>query len=325
MSLDQREQLDAQLRGAGISGDESVDAERENFAKLMSGIPVPEGIRVQEISIGERPALRVTADAGADPGTLLYFHGGSHVVGSPRTALGLTAGLVIRTGITAISLDYRLAPEHPFPADVQDVVAAYRELLQQGHAPESIAFAGDSAGGGLTITGALAARDVGLPMPAAIVAFSPGLDATRTGESMTTKADADPLLNRTSIDRLSRYYVGDQDRRNPLLSPAVTADFTGLPPILVQVGTNELLLDDARRLALRASDAEVDVILDITAKVPHVFQSFTHALDEADEALDRAALFLRQRVHRPDSLGPATSGPLPYWSIQDTLQNTRPS
>ena len=159
-----------------------------------------------------------------------------------------------------------------------------------------MAVAGDSAGGGLTITGALAARDAGLPMPAAIVAFSPGVDATRTGTSMVTKADADPLLERTVLDRMSGFYVVDQDRRNPLLSPAVTADLTGLPPVLVQVGTNEMLLDDARRLALRASDADVDVILDITAKVPHVFQSFTGVLDEAGEALDRAALFLRQRV-----------------------------
>ncbi|HEV2636050.1 MAG TPA: alpha/beta hydrolase [Actinocrinis sp.] len=297
MSRIQREQLDAQLRGAGVGSEQSVGELRENFAKLMNPLPVPDGIRVHETSLGARPALHISPDTGADHGTLLYLHGGSHVVGSPRTALGLTAGLVVRTGIPSVSLDYRLAPEHPFPADVQDVVAAYRELLEQGRAPESIAFAGDSAGGGLTIAGALAARDAGLPMPAAIVAFSPGVDATRTGESMATKADADPLLERASLDRLSSYYVVDQDRRNPLLSPAVAADLTDLPPILVQVGTNEMLLDDARRLATRAADAEVDVILDITAKVPHVFQSFTGILDEADEALDRAALFLRQRVH----------------------------
>jgi acetyl esterase/lipase len=113
---------------------------------------------------------------------------------------------------------------------------------------------------------------------------------------MVTKADADPLLDRASLDRMSSFYVVDQDRRNPLLSPAVTADLTGLPPMLVQVGTNEMLLDDARRLAVRASDADVDVVLDITANVPQVFQSFTGVLDEAGEALDRAALFLRQRV-----------------------------
>ena len=296
MSTVQRERLDAQLRGVGLVSEQPVGEARENFAKLMNALPVPEGIRVHETSLGGRPALRVSPDAAASPGTLLYLHGGSHVVGSPRTALGLTAGLVVRAGIPAISLDYRLAPEHPFPADVQDVVAAYGDLLEQGHAPGSIAFAGDSAGGGLTITGALAARDAGLPMPAAIVAFSPGGDATRSGESMVTKADADPLIDRAAIDYMSHFYVAGQDRRDPLLSPAVTADLTGLPPLLVQVGTNEMLLDDARRLALRASDAEVDVVLDITAKVPHVFQSFTGVLDEAGEALDRAALFLRQHV-----------------------------
>lgn len=301
MSRLQRERLDAQLRGAGVGSEQSVSEIRDNFAKLMNALPVPEGIRVYETSFAGRPALRISSDTGAGSGILLYLHGGSHVVGSPRTALGLTAGLVVRTGIPSISLDYRLAPEHPFPADVEDVVAAYRELLEQGRSPQSIAFVGDSAGGGLTIAGALAARDAGLPMPAAIVAFSPGVDATRTGESMVTKVDADPLLDRASLDRMSGLYVAGQDRRNPLLSPAVAADLTGLPPVLVQVGTNEMLLDDARRLALRASDAEVDVILDITAKVPHVFQSFTGILDEADEALDRAALFLRQRVRpQPD-------------------------
>jgi len=296
MSVIQRERLDAQLRGVGLVSDQPVSDARESFAKLMNALPVPEGICVHETSLGGCPALRVVPDAGVGSGILLYLHGGSHVVGSPQTALGLTAGLVVRTGIPSISLDYRLAPEHPFPADVEDVVAAYRELLEQGRAPESIAFAGDSAGGGLTITGALAARDAGLPMPAAIVAFSPGVDATRAGESMTTKAEADPLLDRAALDYMSHYYVAGQDRRNPLLSPAVTADLAGLPPMLVQVGTNEMLLDDARRLALRASDAEDDVVLDITAKVPHVFQSFTGVLDEAGQALDRAAFFLRQHV-----------------------------
>jgi epsilon-lactone hydrolase len=153
MSIIQRERLDAQLRGTGVGSEQSVGEIRENFKKLMYAMPVPEGIAVDETSLGGRPALRVSPDAAARSGTLLYLHGGSHVVGSPRTALGLTAGLVVRTGMAGISLDYRLAPEHPFPADVQDVVAAYRELLEQGHAPESVAFAGDSAGGGLAVTG----------------------------------------------------------------------------------------------------------------------------------------------------------------------------
>jgi monoterpene epsilon-lactone hydrolase len=296
MSIVQREQLDARLRGAGIKDGQSVEEMRENFARLMGTMRVPERIRLHDTELGGRPALRVEPETGARPGLLLYFHGGSHVVGSPRTALGLTAELVVRTGIPSISLDYRLAPEHPFPADVEDVVAAYRDLLEQGRSPESIAFAGDSAGGGLTIAGVLAARDAGLPLPAAIVAFSPGVDATRSGDSMVTRAAADPLLDRATLDHMSRFYIPGQDRRNPLLSPAVAADLTGLPPLLLQVGTNEMLLDDARRFAMRASDADVDVILDITAKVPHVFPSFVGVIDEAGEALDRAALFLRQRV-----------------------------
>lgn len=142
MSQVQRERLDVQLRGVGLVSEQPVGEARESFAKLMNTLPVPEGIGVHETSLGGRPALHVIPDAGASTGTLLYLHGGSHVVGSPRTALGLTAGLVTRTGIPGISLDYRLAPEHPFPADVQDVVAAYRELLEQGLAPGSIALPG---------------------------------------------------------------------------------------------------------------------------------------------------------------------------------------
>ena len=229
MSKIQRERLDDQLRKASFISEQPVSEARESFAKLMNAMPVPDGVGVHETSLGGRPALRVTPDAAAAPGTLLYLHGGSHVVGSPRTALGLTAGLVVRTGIASLSLDYRLAPEHPFPADVQDVVAAYRELLEQGQAPGSVAFAGDSAGGGLAIAGALAARDAGLPAPAAVVAFSPGVDATRSGQSMVTRAAADPLIDRAAIDYMSRFYVAGHDRRDPLLSPAVTADLAGLP------------------------------------------------------------------------------------------------
>jgi monoterpene epsilon-lactone hydrolase len=157
-------------------------------------------------------------------------------------------------------------------------------------------FAGDSAGGGLSVTTVLAARDAGLPVPAGIVAFSPGLDHTRSGGSVTTKAQADPLLNRDGLERTGALYLGGQDPDQPLLSPAVRADLRGFPPMLLQVGTNELLLDDSVRLADRAREAEVDVVLDVTAGVPHVFQSFVGSLDEAGQALDRAALFVRQRV-----------------------------
>ena len=206
---------------------------------------------------------------------------------------------MVKTGFRAFSPDYRLAPEHPFPAGIQDTLSAYRALLDDGTDPSAIAFAGDSAGGGLTVTTCRAARDAGLPLPAAIVAFSPGLDATRTGESMDTKAGIDPILTRTGVERTGAMYLAGQDPRQPLLSPAVVADLTGFPPMLLQVRTNEILLDDSTRLAARATAARVDVILDITADVPHVFQSFAGGpLDEADQALDRAALFISQHIPR---------------------------
>ncbi|MFE9568465.1 alpha/beta hydrolase [Streptomyces sp. NPDC006692] len=233
---------------------------------------------------------------GPRAGTVLYFHGGGFVFGSPRTALSLTGSLVARTGFRAFSVDYRLAPEHPFPAAIDDTLNAYRALLDSGQDPSAIVFAGDSAGGGLAVTTALAARDAGLPLPAAILGFSAGLDATRTGRSMDTKAGVDPIFTREGLDHTGAMYLAGQDPQQPLLSPAVLADLTGFPPMLLQVGANEMLLDDSTRLAARAEAAGVDVVLDVTAGVPHVFQAYTGVLDEADEALDRAALFLVQRV-----------------------------
>ncbi len=290
--------VDAMLRRPQPEGRRSVEELRAGFAALMANMITPSGVRTTPTTLGSRPALlvEVEPDAGPPAGTILYFHGGAFVFGSPDTAMSLTGNLVARTGFRAISLDYRLAPEHPFPAAVEDSLGAYRALLDTGADPTTIAFAGDSAGGGLSVTTCLAARDAGLPMPAAIVAFSPGLDASRTGRSMDTKAGADPIFTRERLAYTGGMYLAGQDPNQPLLSPAVHADLTGFPPILLQAGTNEVLLDDATRLAARAWEAGVDVVLDITADVPHVFQAFAGVLDEADQALDRAAQFLVQRL-----------------------------
>lgn len=282
-------------RGPGGFDPQPVETMRENFASMMGRFAVPV-TRVEATVVAGRPALRVEPDGEPRPGTILYFHGGSFALGSPQTALGLTASLVSKTGMRAISLDYRLAPEHPFPAGIEDCVAAYRELLDSGAAAESIAFAGDSAGGGLAVTTTLAAKAAGLPVPGAVVAFSPGLDHTRTGQSMETKAGIDPFFTREGMGHTGDMYLAGQDPNQELLAPAVYADMTGFPPLLLQVGTNELLLDDSVRLAERARAADVDVILDVTANVPHVFQSFIGQLDEANLALDRAALFLIQHL-----------------------------
>ena len=298
MSRNQRHALDTMLRKAPQpSGPVPVERMREGFAAFMAAFPYPADVRRTPTELAGRPALLVEPEGDALPGTILYFHGGSFSLGSPETAMVLTANLVRRTGVRAISLDYRLAPEHPFPAAIDDCVAAFRSLLERGIDPASIMFAGDSAGGGLTVTTCLAARDAGLPMPAAIAAFSPGLDHTRSGATMSTKEGIDPFFTREGMGHTGAMYLGGQDPDQPLLAPAVHADLTGFPPILLQVGTNELLLDDSVRLAERAREADVDVILDITAGVPHVFQAFVGTLDEADQALDRAALFLTQHLN----------------------------
>jgi len=296
MSKEQRAKIDALMRQPQFEGARSVEEIRAGFSALMDTMIVPDAIRTEEATLGGRRALLVEPVDGARPGTILYFHGGSFVFGSPETALSLTANLVVKTGFRSFSVDYRLAPEHPFPAGIDDALSAYRDLLDRGEDPATIAFAGDSAGGGLSVTTCLGARDAGLPMPAAILLFSPGLDATRTGESMDTKAGIDPIFTREGLEPTKDMYLAGQDPRQPMLSPAVFADLTGFPPMLVQVGTNEVLLDDSTRIAARARDAGVDVILDVTADVPHVFQSFAGVLDEADEALDRAAFFLTQRL-----------------------------
>jgi len=296
MSREQRAGIDRMLRQPRPQGPQSVEEMRAGFRALMADMIIPDGIRTADVTLGDRPALLVEPTGGRRSGTILYFHGGSYVIGSPQTALSLTANLVARTGFRALSLDYRLAPEHPFPAAIEDTLSAYRALLDSGEDPAAVAFAGDSAGGGLTVTTCLAARDAGLPLPAAIVALSPGFDATRSGESIDTKAGIDPLFTRESLDHTGAMYLAGQDPRQPMLSPAVLADLTGFPPMLLQAGTNELLLDDSTRMAARARAAGVDVILDITAGVPHVFQSYAGVLDEADQALDRAALFLTQHT-----------------------------
>ncbi|MGG7508430.1 alpha/beta hydrolase [Plantibacter sp. YIM 135249] len=301
VSRSQRRALDAELRRAPQpSGPVPIEQMRAGFAAFMGSFAVPVGAHRTPTRLGGRPAVLVEADARPDaaprPGTILYFHGGSFSLGSPQTAMAVTTHLVIRTGVRAISLDYRLAPEHPFPAAINDCLDAYRELLDGGLDPESVVFAGDSAGGGLTVTTALAARDAGLPLPAGLVAFSPGLDHTRTGTSMHSKEGVDPFFTVDGMARTGELYLAGQDPQQPLLAPAVLADLSGLPPILLQLGTNELLLDDSVRLADRAREAGVDVILDVTADVPHVFQAWAGRLDEADLAVDRAALFVAQRL-----------------------------
>lgn len=310
MSRQQREAIDALLRSAPRGETPpTVEEQRSGFAAALTRSAAPD-VATRRIVLGGRPALELTPADATGPGHLLYLHGGGYVIGSPDTHAGLVGELATRAGVRATSVDYRLAPEHPFPAAVEDGLAAYRELLDSGVDPLDLVVGGDSAGGGLVLATLLAAREAGLPQPAAAVLFSPWVDLTVSGASVRTKRDADPIFAEADIRAYADLYVGTGDRAQPLASP-LFADLAGLPPLLIQVGANELLLDDAVRLAGRAGADDVDVTLEIGSGLPHVFQHHYGRLDEADDALDRAARFLITQLHAArfgaDGLGSAAS------------------
>jgi acetyl esterase/lipase len=192
----------------------------------------------------------------------------------------------------ALSIDYRLAPEHPFPAALEDAVAAYRWLLAQGYQPGKIVIAGDSAGGGLTIAALLSIRDAQLPMPAGAVPISPWTDLGGTGESIKTRAARDPMVGGDRLYPMAKQYLGKAEHTNPLASP-IHADFHGLPPMLIQVGDAEVLLDDANRVAERAKAAGVKVELEVWDDMIHVWHVFAKILPEAQQAIDKIGKFVQ--------------------------------
>ncbi|MEU9396175.1 alpha/beta hydrolase [Streptomyces sp. NPDC048324] len=291
MSRQQRDALDAMLRSAPRSETPPTPEEqRTGFATAITR-PAPDGVATRRTVLGGRPALELQPAEAFGQGRLLYLHSGGYVIGSPDTHAGLVGELARRAGLRTVSVDYRLAPEDPFPAAVDDGIAAYRELLATGTDPRDLVVAGDSAGGGLSIATLLAAREAGLPQPAAVAVFSPWADLTLAGESIRSKEGADPIFTGADLRAYADLYVRAGDRAHPLASP-VFADLTGLPPLLVQVGANEVLLDDAVRLADRAGADDVEVTLEIGPGLPHVFQHHYGRLDEADAALERAAHFL---------------------------------
>jgi acetyl esterase/lipase len=291
VSTEQRDNLDAILRQSAFPAGLDVAEQRRQLRELLSAQPLPAEITVTAAVLGGVPVAEVTVDGIEPRHTVLYFHGGVYVLGDAAQAAGLASQIGRRTRATVISVDYRLAPEHPYPAAVDDALAAYQALLDHGTAPADIAFAGESAGAGLAIATLVNARDHGLPLPAAALAMSPYADLTLAGTTMDTKRDADPLLSRENLQARIPDYTAGHDPALGLISP-IFADLSGLPPLIIQAGTHEVLLDDAIRLAAQAATADVQVTLDITPGVPHVFQAYYPILDEAATALDRAGQLL---------------------------------
>ncbi len=294
-----REQLDAvvgMLRsGAGPDLTQPAAVARLQFEAMLADIPSPDGVTFDRAEVGGLPAIWSRTAGAAEDKVLLYLHGGAYVIGDSWGYRPVWSGLAAASGAIGVSLDYRLAPEHPFPAAVDDAVAGYKALLDAGRPPGSILLAGDSAGGGLTIAALVEALRRGLPMPAAALVLSPWADLAHTGASMTQNAADDPSLTLAGLENSARQYLDGRDRSEPLASP-IHADLSGLPPLLIQVGSVEILLDDAVRLARQAGAAGVEVTLEIWPGMPHVWHAFGFALDEGLEATRRAGAFLRSRL-----------------------------
>ena len=269
---------------------------RKGFDVLASKFPLTPEFTFDHVDAGGVPAAWVEAP-GVDSGrTILYLHGGGYVIGSIDTHRELAGRLSQAASARVLIIDYRLAPEYPFPAAVEDATAAYRWLLASGGAAAArTVIAGDSAGGGLTVAAMLALREAGDPLPAAGVCLSPWVDMEGTGDSMTAKADVDPMVRHEGLVRMAGLYLNGADPRTPLAAP-LYADLSGLPPLLIHVGTAETLLDDATRLSERAKAAGVDVTLESWDDMIHVWHLFAPLLPEGQQAVERVGQYVRQRA-----------------------------
>jgi acetyl esterase/lipase len=284
-----------QMLTALLGGPDASIAHRQTQSAVFAAAqpPLPTGLAA---SAETRAGVAVERLAPAAPAalTLLHLHGGGYVMGDPASSRGLTTRLALTVPATVFSVDYRLAPQHPFPAAADDALAVYANLVQGGADPGRLAVIGESAGGGLAVATLLAARDAGLPMPAACVALSPWTDLACAGGSHTALHGRDPLLTRDVLLEMAQLYLAGRAATEPLASP-LHADLTGLPPLLIQAGAEEVLLDDAVGLAEAARASGVEVELQVWPEMIHVWQMFGDALPEALDAIAAIRAFLLAR------------------------------
>ena len=256
---------------------------------------VASDVTCEPVNAGGVPAEWIAAPGAVQDRVILYLHGGGYVIGSINTHRAMIARIARASNARALAIDYRLAPEHPFPAAVDDATAAYKWLLAEGYEPGKIVIAGDSAGGGLTLAALVALRDSRVPMPAGAVPISPWTDLEGTGESVRSRAAKDPMVTQANLAESAKQYYGAHDPKNPLVSP-LHANFRGLPPMLIHVGDAEILLDDATRVAERAKLAGVDVELEVWDDMIHVWHVFAKLLPEGQQAIDKIGKFVIART-----------------------------
>lgn len=276
-----------------LCGTAPVASRRRQLERVvrLTQLPPPLRTRIEATTLRGVPAEWISNSCIKPVRTVLYFHGGAYIVGSPATHRQLTTRLAVRWRARVASVDYRLAPEHPLPAATDDALSAYRALLEQGVDPAELVVAGDSAGGGLSMACLLQVRDAGLPLPAAAVLFSPWVDLSVSGQSARTLMDADAMLDPERLRAAADDYVGDAMPSSALASP-LNADLHGLPPILIQASDSEVLRDDARRLLDALHAAGSPATLQLWPQMHHVWQLFAGLVPEADAAIADAAAFL---------------------------------
>lgn len=271
----------------------SVTLEQRRAGMEKVAFKVADDIQVETVTVASRPAEWLRAPGIQAERAILYLHGGGYVMGSPNTHRSL-GGEVSRAAQAAVlMLDYRLGPEEPFPAAVEDSVAAYKWLLDQGFAPQNLAIAGDSAGGGLTAATLVAARDQNVAMPGTAVCISPWSDMTCSNDSYQTRAEADPMVG-GDIGKMAELYLQGKDTKDPYVSPNF-ADLRSLPPLLIQVGRDEVLLDDSIKLNQKARTDGVDSTLEIWEDMVHVWHAFHPMLPEGRDGIQRVGEFLREK------------------------------
>jgi len=295
MSQQQLDSLVQMMKAAPLLQNPTIEQQRAGFEQMAAMFPVEADITREAVTANGVKAEWISAPDADSGRAILYLHGGGYVIGSIATHRSLAGRLSRAAKARVLVIDYRLAPEHPFPAAVDDSVAAYRWMLAQGIKPSRIAVAGDSAGGGLTAATLVAIRDAKLPLPGAGALLSPWVDMEGIGESMTTKDNVDPMVHKDGLLGMAKAYLGGQNPRTPLAAP-LYADLTGLPPLLIQVGTSETLLDDASRLAERAKKAGVNVTYEPWEKMIHVWHIFAPMLDEGQQAIERIGAFVRKHA-----------------------------
>jgi len=274
----------------------TMEERRAGMEEGAAIMPLAEGVIVEKLTIGNMPAEWIIPAETKNDSIVLYLHGGGYCIGSINTHRSMVSFIAKTAKAKALMIDYRLAPENPFPAAVEDAVAAYRWLLGEGISPQRLIVSGDSAGGGLTMATLVDLKDKGEPLPAAAVVLSPWVDLEGIGDSMTSKAEVDPIVQKEGLLEMTDAYLGGVDSKNPLAAP-LYADLKGLPPLLIQVGSAETLLDDSTRLADLAKKAGMEVVLEEWEDMIHVWQyNVAMNVPESIEAVDKIAGFIQKHV-----------------------------